>query len=204
MDKTQQTEIDAEKRLSIKKSKAYTDSIKLATLTITDITSPDGTRCPDTKKLYRELKKRINKVTIGDTSDQEIILASQAKTLDLLFHNMVSKAAQSKFLESTERYLEIAFRAQNQCRKTLLVINTIKHPQQQTVFNQQNLAFNQQVNNKMVDNEKTEIHKIKSENELISEAHYEKLDFARTPKTGSIDQIPETLAMVNRCKNSAG
>jgi hypothetical protein len=75
-------------------------------------------------------------------------------------------------------FADIAFKAQNQSRKTLLALSAIKHPQQQTVVKQQNVAFNQQVNNDTTHGR----HKINPENELLElEKNYGKRLDASTP-----------------------
>ena len=140
-------EIDEAKELAITKSIAYTDSIKMTALTIGTIISPDGSSRPDIKTTYEQIDNQLCNTLNGNTDIHEVMLYSQAKTLDLLFNEMINRAVRQGHIDNTKAYFDMAFRAQNQCRKTLLAINAINHPNQQTVVKQQNVAFNQQVNN---------------------------------------------------------
>jgi hypothetical protein len=171
----------------------YLDAQTLSAITSHDIMQNAGLKA-NVYALHTETVKHVKKTLKGDTSDQETMLITQAKTLDLLFNNMVSKAVSSQYLNQMVAYMNIAIKAQNQCRKTICALHSIKHPQQQTVIKQQNNAVNQQVNNGEVIEKK-----IKSENELLSiEENHAALDIRRTSKAVSNNQEMETVATVDR------
>jgi hypothetical protein len=177
----------------IKLAKHYSDTSTLATLSANSIISTLGSNV-DTCTLHKEIKRQIRSTLKSNSHKQETILIAQVKTLDLLFNNMVSKAVSSQHLNQMMAYMDIAIKAQNQCRKTICALHSIKHPQQQTVIKQQNNAINQQVNN----GEAIE-KKIKSENELLSiEENHAALDIKRTSETVRNNQEMETVATFNR------
>jgi hypothetical protein len=77
----------------------------------------------------------------------EGLLAGQAIAQNALFTDLARRARTSTTLDRFERYLRLAFKAQNQCRATIETLATIKNPP--TVFARQaNIAHGpQQVNN---------------------------------------------------------
>lgn len=110
-----------------------------------------------------------------DSHNQEKILAAQVKTLDLLFNNLITRGIATKNSEQMKSFIELGFKAQNQLRKTALALHSIQNPQSQTVIKQQNLAYNQQINND------PRCIKINSQNELLSgDTVNEKMDARST------------------------
>jgi hypothetical protein len=106
----------------------------------------------------------------------ETMLMTQACTLDLLFNKCMRIARNCEFLNGTEIYSNMAFKAQKQCRQTLRALHEVQHPRRTTFVNQQNNALNQQVNN----NSTKEDFQKNSANELLTEVQYEKMDTGRT------------------------
>jgi len=189
-----------------KKAEFYSDSCKMAAVAIRDISEPialisgDYSHAVDLELLHDALKEQTSDVLDGDASKIEIMLMVQSKTLDMLFNAMISKSLEAKHIESVRYHMDIALRAQNQARKTLLALATIKNPPQKQIVGQQNIALSQQINNGVT--LKSEHQKLKPENELICEAKYETLDNGGTLKTSAANQNTKTVAMVNRRKNA--
>lgn len=179
---------------------AYSDPQKLATLTAGDIIKNTGLNS-DVRTLHAEIKKHVEKTLKGDSSDQEISLITQCRTLDLLFNNMVSRAVGSKNIGQMTAYMDMAIKVQNAGRKTICTLQSIKHPQQNTFIGQQNLAFNQQVNN----GDQLLEQKINPKNELLkNEVNYASLESRGAAKAIRHDQAMGTLEAVKWCNNARG
>jgi hypothetical protein len=101
----------------------------------------------DLNVLVEQLSSKIAKINQGELAVVDSILAAQAHTLDVIFNNMIIRTACSKLISGAQVYSEIAFKAQNQCRKTLITLSELKNPKTATFVNQQNMALNQQINN---------------------------------------------------------
>ena len=106
---------------------------------------------PKLDKLVTALMESAKRVKENDMRDVEALLVTQATVLNGMFADLtrrsaVNMASQYRF-ESAERYLKLAFKAQNQCRMTLETLSTIKNPP--VVYARQaNIANGpQQVNN---------------------------------------------------------
>jgi uncharacterized coiled-coil protein SlyX len=179
---------DEAKENAILVAKAYTNSTKTAALTMLDAVGNLTNSKTDIKTLHEEIFKLTNNVLKGDISDLEVKLAAQANTLDFLFNNMVSRVSLSKNVDIMRAHMDMALRLQNQYRKTIQTIHTLKYPQHQTVVRQQNVAFNQQVNNGLSQAEP----KLKCENELL-ELKDEWLDKRKDGASSSINSRLETL-----------
>jgi hypothetical protein len=67
----------------------------------------------------------------GDMRDVEAVLMSQASALNVMFASLVSRSAQNRKMgqfDATERYLKLAFKAQNQFRMALESLSNIENP----------------------------------------------------------------------------
>ena len=190
------------KELAIKKGQVYTNSASMAVMSIRDIADPnayltgDLDHSPDITVLHEEIKKQVAQILGGDTSSSEIALVAQAKTLELLFNDMIRKSVTTSDIVSARFYMDMALRAQNQCRKTLLALGTLKYPPQKQVVEQQNIAINQQVNNGMPINNvvlEQNRQKINSTNELLEQHNEQRLDSRAALKTVSINSSLEAL-----------
>ncbi len=93
--------------------------------------------------------EKIAKVKAGDMSEVEATLIAQAVTLDTVFNELARRAAlnMGEHLGATETYLRLALKAQAQCRSTLETLAEVKYPKAATFVRQQNVAYQQQVNN---------------------------------------------------------
>ena len=74
------------------------------------------------------INDRVEQTHAGDLKDAETTLVAQAATLDASFNEMVKRAAMNmgQYLDATERYMRLAFKAQGQCRATLETLAGIK------------------------------------------------------------------------------
>lgn len=179
----------AEKTIEEKRifnTQVFTNSIASAAITI-DKLHGQTLDCPT---LVDELKKSSKQINDGDTSEIEQMLMTQAKTLEYLFYDGLSKLVDLNMINHIELFTNIAFRAQAQCRKTLLTLADLKHPRRAIFIKQQNNAVTQQVNNDLKSNlEKNK----KVANELLNEAEHAPLDFRRTSKAVRIDSAMEPM-----------
>lgn len=199
---TQQTNHDEVKKRSIAMAKAYSNSIEAASISANDIITAHGGIKVDPMTLHNEIKNRVDNIRNGETNCLETTLSAQTVTLNLLFNKMIAHATSVKDYDAMQMCMEMALKAQNACRKTVLAISALKNPQNATFVKQQNVAFNQQVNNDVVSTGvQLKSQKIKSENELIGEVHHEKVEFGATNKPSSGNQTSETMATVNRSQD---
>lgn len=95
------------------------------------------------------LREKSEKVQQGDLSDAEARLTAQAVALDAIFNGLARRAAlnMGQHMGACETYLRLALKAQAQCRATLETLAEIKYPKSPTFVRQQNVAYQQQVNN---------------------------------------------------------
>lgn len=151
------------------------------------------------------MREKIEAVQNDKTQGVEAILTAQAVALDAIFGEMARRAAlnMGHHLATTETYMRMALRAQNQCRATLETLATIKNPP--VVFAKQaNIAHGpQQVNNGTpvtVPLSPAREGKTIQTNELLMEAniHGETLDTRGTTTTGRSNQELETVEAVHR------
>ncbi len=95
------------------------------------------------------MREKTGKVKAGDLSEVEETLSAQAAALDAIFNELARRAALNlgEYLPATETYLRLALKAQAQCRATLETLAEVKFPKAATFVRQQNVAYQQQVNN---------------------------------------------------------
>lgn len=199
MDNTKNVSTDSETKLNetrINRSKLYTDYVATAAVTIGTIHHDDL----DLVTVLKEVSKGISKINSGDITDIETMLMTQAQTLNIFFHRMLSQVPHIEMINQIQLFSEIALRAQNQARKTLAALAEIKHPRRATFIKQQNNAINQQVNNQP--NNSNKIENIKNPekiaNELLSEVPHEKMDIGEAGKTIPNHTPSEAMAKIHR------
>jgi hypothetical protein len=147
----------------------------------------------DMETIVEELIERTKEVTDGNIKEIELMLLMQAKTLDYVFYDTLERLNAVDMLNQFEAFANIAFRAQNQSRKTLLALAELKHPRRTTFIKQQNNGINQQVNNTAQLDSKKIKNLEKVANELLSEVHHETLDFRGASETISTHQTMEAV-----------
>lgn len=150
----------------------------------------------DIDTLISELLVSFNRVKKGNLLEVEAILLSQAQTLNVFFHKCLSQVSDLDMVNHFQVFSDLAMKAQNNCRKTLLTLAEIKNPKQPTFIKQQNYAIgNQQVNNNS-ENLKN------NSNEVLCEVQHAKLDDRSTEKTITINPSLAALETSNRSQNT--
>ncbi|MEH6559566.1 MAG: hypothetical protein V7708_17355 [Oceanicoccus sp.] len=152
--------------------------------------------------LVSELKNQVAATKDGNLDRPEALLLSQAHTLDALFNTLCERAVSNMgtYLSTTETYMRLALKAQNQCQATLRTLGEIKAPKNVAFVKQANIANNQQVNNGIVETATDNpARKTKNQqNKLLENDHGKRLDGRAETATSGIDQELETLGAVNR------
>ena len=84
----------------------------------------------DEGQIIKRHQLRIEEVKNGDLSGLEEMLVTQSLLLNNIFVEMASHAANNKseYLKATQTYLNLALKAQSQCRCTIEALNEIKNP----------------------------------------------------------------------------
>ena len=131
----------------------------------------------DINDIMMELLEDTKKLRRNNMHKAEDMLAAQAQVLDALFHKLTGIALDAQYIEHMKTYLLLALKAQSQSRSTAETLSEIKNPR--PVFQQNNMAHNQQVNNRV----EAPAHgkKQKPTNELLTDGRdeHETLDFGR-------------------------
>ena len=159
------------------------------------------------------MQAKAARVQRGDLSEVEATLAAQAVALDAIFNGLAKRAAQNmgQYMGATETYLRLALKAQAQCRATLETLAGVKYPKAPTFVRQQNVAYQQQVNNSnaagdSATNTRTGAHgKTNNQsNELLEAKHGERLDGRTEGAAGGHDSQMETMGSVDRAAHRSG
>lgn len=162
-------------------------------------------------ELMEVLQTRADKVASGDLSDLETTLTAQAATLDTIFNELARRAAENMgaHIPACETYLRMALKAQTQCRATIETLAQMKYPKAPTFVRQQNVAYQQQVNNS-VSEDKNKVgmtplsshgNLLNQTNELLEIKNGKRMDGRATCTTIDEDPILETLGKVDRPQN---
>lgn len=148
----------------------------------------------DTVTVMRELNKSADNIISDKTNEIEHMLITHAKMLEYVFMDSLRKLCAAE-MEHAAIYANVALRAQNQIRKTLIALADLKNPRRATFIKQQNNAINQQINN----HEKSESKNSgKVANKLVSEKELEKMDNRGTLDTIAINPATETVVVLDR------
>jgi len=101
----------------------------------------------DALALVDRVQALTDEASAGDMSHFECMLASQAITLDAIFHRLASQANQNigQYAGATDTYLRLGLKAQAQSRSAIESLAAIKAPRQ--YISQTNVANTMQVNN---------------------------------------------------------
>lgn len=154
------------------------------------------------------LRMKAAKVQQGDMSEVEATLTAQAVALDAIFNGLAQRAASNmgQYMNAAETYLRLALKAQAQCRATLETLAEVKNPKPPTFVRQQNVAYQQQVNNgdltKQPHDAPARTEKpVYQSNELLEAQHGERLDSGTARTAGSLDPAMATVETVHRREN---
>jgi hypothetical protein len=101
----------------------------------------------DSQEIYNILIQSLQKSLNGENKTIESMLLAQAHSLQSIFSMLASNAGNQKSISKMETCLQLALKAQRQCRTTLETLNNLKKPS--TIYaNQANISHgHQQVNN---------------------------------------------------------
>lgn len=151
------------------------------------------------------LKDKVALIQQGDLSDLEATLASQASTLHSIFCEMARRSAahMGGQIDSCERYMRLALKAQSQSRATLETLANIKNPPL-VIARQANFsAGHQQVNNG--DSILAATENVQSApNKLLDANHGQRLDTRTTSPAISADSNMAPVGKRNRPANGRG
>lgn len=172
----------------VREAKLYTNCFASAAMAINTLHGHG--RLLDCPTVMDELIESSKKITSGNITEIEQMLIAQAKALDFIFYDAMSKLADLDMINQIEAFVNIALRAQSQSRKTLSALAEIKHPKRTTFINSQNNAI--QVNNSDSKNSKN------LSNKVVSEVQLEKMDCGRTLDTISTNPATEAVEVLNR------
>lgn len=145
------------------------------------------------------LSKSVDRVIDGNTNEIESMLITQAKSLEFMFYDALTKLPNAS-MEHAEVFANIALRAQSGCRKTLMALTELKHPRRSTTFiKQQNNAITQQVNNSVKSECEIENNR-KAANELNAKVAHEtkNMDIETKIATGTANTPAETVGVFDR------
>lgn len=105
----------------------------------------------DMVTMLAALESSVTAVAAGDMASVESMLVSQATALQTLFTSLAIRAARQDHLGRYQEFLNLALKAQGQCRATISALVDLKYPRQATFVKQANIAQGaQQVNNQSV------------------------------------------------------
>lgn len=147
-------------------------------------------------------------VVDGDLSALKRMLTSQASTLDAIFNQMATRAANAEHLARMEGLMRIALKAQGQCANTVRVLGELQNPRAVAFIKQQNNATNQQINNGSSVPPAAPVARVHEEsptnaNELLEHQHGEWLDAGAASEAGRGNQDLATVGSGDRPENIA-
>ena len=148
----------------------------------------------DPTTLANRLEHETTQLINGNLEKAESMLASQAFTLDALFHHLLRQFALNVgvYTDVAEKFMKLALKAQSQCRTTLDSLVSMKRPPAELI-KQTNIAHgHQQVNNFP--------EKEKAPNELLEKLDGERLDGGTPQEAVRVDSDLETVAEIDRAK----
>ncbi len=150
-----------------------------------------------------QLTISIDRIIDGKTTEIEAMLITQAKVLEYAFYDAVSRMYTAE-MEHAEIYGNMALRAQNQSRKTLLALAELKNPRRAMFIKQQNNAVTQQVNNttKPESNDFENLKKVANELLEVKENEQQWMDVRAQETAVTTHSSLETVEPINGIQNS--
>jgi hypothetical protein len=157
---------------------------------------------PDPDALIDALTEKLEAILQGDMSRPETILAVQVHTLDALFNVLTMRATEhgGHNINSVDRWLRLAMKAQSLCRAAIETLAAIKNPQPTLFAQQANITTGpQQVNNQFgTDSQASELQSVQSK--LLEQTH-ERLDPGATGETIGTDTHLEAVGAFHGTKD---
>lgn len=97
------------------------------------------------------LRQSTETIHQGDIKKVEAMLMCQANALEVMFSYLARKALAQQYFNQYQANVQLALKAQNQCRKTLQALIQLKQPNQTSFIKQTNISSgHQQVNNSFI------------------------------------------------------
>jgi hypothetical protein len=122
------------------------------------------------------------------------VLVGQATVLNTVFTHYVQLSTLAKTYEHKELLMNLALKAQDQCRKTIESMHSIKNPKKGATFIKNAIA--KQVNQLAVQTEELQ--------KRLEAQPYAAMDTGSQRETAALDIDSEAVAPLNRGKNRAG
>lgn len=147
-------------------------------------------------ELIKELKSKTEKVQSGDMAAMEAMLVGQASALQTIFVSLARRASNQEYLKQYGVYMNLALKAQSQCRATIQALTELKYPKQVAFVKQANIAHgHQQINNGNESNTSSRAEENQNQqNELLEvENGSTKMDTATTQIAGRKDKAMATM-----------
>ena len=150
--------------------------------------------------LVTALTESAKRVNANNMQEVEATLISQATALNIMFGELSRRAAinMGEYLQTSELYLRMALKAQNQCRMTLETLSNIKNPP--VIYAKQaNIANGpQQVNNGIMPSHAHADENQNPPSKVLEQGDEQRMDTTTQSQTGTSDSALETVAAVNR------
>ena len=152
----------------------------------------------DSLDLLVELRQAGDEAVAGKLDRYERMLASQALTLDCMFHHLAERAGRQQTLPGMETLLRMALKAQSQSRATVETLAAIKNPM--PYIRRANIAQgHQQVNNGRgsPSAEKSET----APNKLLEVHDGQRLEHGAQAKAGRADPALAAVGAIDRAQD---
>ena len=155
----------------------------------------------DVGHLMGELRAQCRAVAGGDLSRAETMLVAQAHMLDVLFAALTRRAAANMgaYMETAERYLRLALKAQAQARATIETLALLKNPAPTVIAKQANVTSGpQQVNQSFAtatrtgNSESTPTEVSGGQHELLQDARAPAAAFGVNPTLAAVGEVHRT------------
>jgi hypothetical protein len=140
----------------------------------------------------------FKKVKDGDLTIAEEILTSQAVALNVAFNSFSMRAGRQQDVTTIKMFLQLALKAQNQCRSTLDSLRELKQPSGTQFIKQANIAQNQQINHGLIPAKN-----LNTQNELL-EGSNERMDRGEKTQAKGVNSTMEAVGAINRTKDARG
>lgn len=164
----------------------------------------------DIATMLASLESSVKAVAAGDMASVEAMLVSQATALQTLFTSLAIRASNQDRLGRYQEFLNLALKAQGQCRATISALVDLKYPRQATFVKQANIAQGaQQVNNQSVIQRRgSRVKKIQpAQNKLLEDPNAQdqvRLDTRAPQPAGRPDTRMAALEPVHRPQEREG
>lgn len=164
----------------------------------------------DIATMLDSLESSVKAVAAGDMASVEAMLVSQATALQTLFTSLAIRASSQDHLGRYQEFLNLALKAQGQCRATISALVDLKYPRQATFVKQANIAQGaQQVNNQpVVQGRRSRVKKIQpAQNKLLEASNAQeqvRMDTRAAQAAGRLDPEMATLEPVHRPQECGG